>query len=171
MKPLYQSTVVMEVVIHSGGDPFSNDNILASQQLAGAETELATTDSVLGEVASHYPGLSVDDLAKEVTATLRANTQLFQIDVLDLSPTQAASLANNIAAALIRQQLQVTHQVTPQTPAQGSVLVVVQPAQPALSPARPNKLIYIGAGLLIGLLLGTITRSAPRVVRHACPYG
>ena len=156
MKPLYQSTVVMEVVIHSGGDPFSNDNILASQQLAGAETELATTDLVLGEVASHYPELSVDDLAKEVTATLRANTQLFQIDVLDESPTQAASLANSIAAALIGQQLQETHQVTPQTPAQGSVLVVVQPAQPASSPARPNKLIYIGAGLLIGLLLGLL---------------
>ena len=56
MKPLYQSTVVMEVVIHSGGDPFNNDNILASQQLAQAETELATTDSVLGQVASHLSG-------------------------------------------------------------------------------------------------------------------
>ena len=159
-KPLYQSTVLMEVVIHSGGDPLNNDNILASQQLAQAETELATTDSVLGEAASHYPGLSVDDLAKEVTATLRANTQLFQIDVLDPSPTRAANLANSIAVALIKQQLQVTQQVTqkatPQTPAQGAVLVIVQSAQPALSPARPNKLIYVGAGLLIGLLLGIL---------------
>jgi non-specific protein-tyrosine kinase len=156
MKPLYQSTAVMEVVVHSGGDPFSNDNILASQQLAQAETDLATTDSVLGEVASNYSGLSADDLAKEVTATLRANTQLFQIDVLDPSPTQAANLANGIAAVLISQQLQVTHQVTQQTPGQGAVLIVVQPARPALSPARPNKLIYIGAGLLIGLLLGIL---------------
>ena len=46
--------------------------------------------------------------------------------------------------------------MTLQTPAQGAVLVVVQPARPALSPARPNKLIYIGAGLLIGLLLGML---------------
>jgi len=156
MKPLYQSTALMEVVIHSGGDPLNNDNILASQQLAQAETELATTDSVLGEAASHYPGLSVDDLAKEVTATLRANTQLFQIDVLDPSPTRAANLANSIAVALIKQQLQVTQQVSQQTPAQGAVLVIVQSAQPALSPARPNKLIYVGAGLLIGLLLGML---------------
>ncbi len=166
MKPLYQSTVLIEVVVRSGGDPLTNDNILASQQLAQTETNLATTDSVLGEVASHYQGLSVDDLAKEVTATLRANTQLFQIDVLDPSPTQAANLANSIAAVLIRQQLQVTRQVTQQTPvpgqvtqqtpAQGAVLIVAQPARPALSPARPNKLIYIGAGLLIGLLLGIL---------------
>ena len=156
MKPLYQSTALMEVVIHSGGDPLNNDNILASQQLAQAETELATTDSVLGEAASHYPGLSVDDVAKEVTATLRANTQLFQIDVLDPSPTRAANLANSIAVALIKQQLQVTQQVTQQTPTQGAVLHIVQSAQPALSPARPNKLIYVGAGLLIGLLLGML---------------
>ena len=160
MKPLYQSTAVLEVVIHTGGDPFTNDNIVASQQLAQAETELATTGPVLGEVAANYPGLSVDDIAKEVTATLRANTQLFQIDVLDPSPTQAANLANSIAAVLIKQQLQITHQVTQQTPAQtaaqDAVLVVVQPAQPASTPARPNKLVYIGAGLLIGLLLGIL---------------
>ncbi len=156
MQPLYQSTALMEVVIHSGGDPVNNDNILASEQLAGAETQLATTNAVLGAAASHYPGLSADDLAKEVTATLRDNTQLFQIDVLDPSPTRAANLANSIAQALIEQQLQVTQQVTPQTRAQGADLVVVQSAQPALSPARPNKLIYVGAGLVIGLLLGML---------------
>ena len=156
MKPLYQSTAVLEVVIHTGGDPFTNDNIVASQQLAQAETELATTGPVLGEVAASYPGLSVDDIAKEVTATLRANTQLFQIDVLDPSPTRAANLANSIAAVLIEQQFQITNQVTQQTPAQDAVLVVVQPAQPASTPARPDKLIYIGAGLMIGLLLGIL---------------
>ncbi len=35
-------------------------------------------------------------------------------------------------------------------------MFIAQPAKPSASPARPNKLIYVGAGLLIGLLLGMV---------------
>ncbi len=152
MKPLYQSTALVEVVVRSGGDPFTKNNVLASQQLASMEAELATIDPLLRQVASHYPGLSVDDLAKEVTASSRTNTQLFEIDVLDPNPTRAANLANAIAATLIAQQLQVTQQ----NPAQGSFLVVAQSARPAANPTRPDKLLNTTAGLLTGLLLGLL---------------
>ena len=156
MKPLYQSSVLVEVMVRAGGDPLTNDNILASQQLAQAEAQLASTYPVLGEVASQYRGLSVDDLAKEVTATPKANTQLFEIDVLDPSQTRAANLANSVAAALIKQQAQMTQQATQPNAAQSSFLVIAQPARPALRPSGPNKLVYIGAGLVIGLLLGIL---------------
>ena len=112
LKPTYQSTVLVEVVVRSGGDPLLNDNILASQQLSETEANLATTYPVLSTVASRYPGLAVDDLAKEVTATTRSNTPLFEITVLDRDPIRAANLANDIAATLINQQLRVT-QTTP----------------------------------------------------------
>ena len=151
MKPVYQSTALIEVLVQSGGTPLVSDNVQASQQLTQTEAELATTDPVLSAVAAAYPGLSVDDLAKEVTANARDNTQLVEIDVLDASPTRAANLANSIATTLINQQLQITQQKT--TP---SFMAIVQPARPATSPARPNKLLYIGAGLLIGLLLGIV---------------
>jgi len=156
IKPLYQSTTLVEAIVNiigsSQSSPLSNDNILASQQVAGTEVELVTTYPVLSEVASHYPGLSVDSLTKEVTATARPNTPLFEIDVLDPSPTRAANLANTIAATLIRQQLQVAQQ----NGAQGNFLVVVQSARPPSSPAQPNKLLYTAAGLLVGLLLGVL---------------
>ncbi len=152
MKPIYQSTALIEVAIRAGNDPLLQDNILASEQLAQTESNLVTTSQVLDVVASHYPGLSADTLAKNVTSTVRSNTQLFDITVEDTSPTQAATIANDIAATLIQQQLQLTQQ--PAT--DPSFLVVAQPAQPASLPARPNKTLNTGAGLLIGLLLGML---------------
>src|SRR5207248_4962053 len=53
---------------------------------------------------------TADQIAKEATTTLRSNTQLFEIDVLDPSPTRAAALANDIAATLIKQQIQASQQ-------------------------------------------------------------
>src|SRR6266516_943231 len=56
IKPTYQSTVLVEVVVRSGGDPLVNDNILASQQLSETEANLATTYPVLSAVVSYCPG-------------------------------------------------------------------------------------------------------------------
>src|SRR6266436_322992 len=72
--------------------------------------QLAVSDSVLREVASHYPGLTTDQLSKQVTSSAKLNTQLFEIDVQDTSPGGASMLANDIANTLIKQQLQVTQQ-------------------------------------------------------------
>jgi Mrp family chromosome partitioning ATPase len=149
--PLYKSSVLIQIAVHSGNNLSDYNNLLASEQLVQTEAVLATSDPVLREVASHYPGLTVEQLAKEVTATPKLNTQLFQIDVLDPSPKRAAALANDIAATLIKQQLQMTQQGTAQ-----SNLLVVQPARPGLNPVQPNVLLNIGAGLLTGLLLGML---------------
>jgi non-specific protein-tyrosine kinase len=82
----------------------------ASDQLVQTEATLATSDPVLREVASHHPGLTVIQLAQEVSSTTKLNTQLFEIDVVDTSPTLAADLANDIAATLIKQQTQAAQQ-------------------------------------------------------------
>lgn len=111
MKPLYQSSALVQVVIRSGNNnQASYDNLLASDQLVQTEATLATSDSVLREVASHYPGLSVTQLSGEVTSSPKTNTQLFEIDVIDPSPARAASLTNDVAATLIKQQLRSIQQ-------------------------------------------------------------
>src|SRR5438067_965556 len=110
MTPLYQSTALVQVTIRSQNNQADYNSLLASDELVQTEAALATGDSVLHEVASHYPGITAEQLAKEVTATSKLNTQLFEIDVLDPSPTRAAALANDIAATLIDQQRQVTQQ-------------------------------------------------------------
>src|SRR6266849_2691018 len=109
MTPLYQSSALVKVTIRSSNNNQADYNsLLASDELVGTEAQLATSDTVLRAVASNYPGLTPQALAKEVTAASKLNTQLFEIDVLDASPTRAAELANDIAVALIKQQLQVT---------------------------------------------------------------
>src|SRR5207244_11127215 len=102
MTPLYQSVVLIQVAIHSGNNQADINSLLASDQLVQTEAQLAVSDPVLREVASHYAGLTVERLAKQVTAAPRLNTQLFEINVLDASPTRAAGLANAIAATLIK---------------------------------------------------------------------
>ena len=110
MKPIYQSAALVQVSIRSSDSQAQYDNLLASDQLVQTEAQLATSDPVLREVASHYPGLTVEQLLKQVTSTTKLNTQLFEIDVQDPSPTRAAALANEIANTLIGQQTQVAQQ-------------------------------------------------------------
>lgn len=106
MTPIYQANAVVQVSVRSVNSQADYNNLLASDQLVQTEAQLATTTAVLSEVASHYPGLSVEQLTKKVTATPSLNTQLFTITVLDPSPTRAAALANAIATTLIKQQSQ-----------------------------------------------------------------
>jgi Mrp family chromosome partitioning ATPase/capsular polysaccharide biosynthesis protein len=102
MKPLYQSSTLVQIVIGST----NYNNLLASNLLVQTEQTLAVSNRVLQEVASHYPNLTAHQLAGEVTATPMFNTQLFAIDVVDPSPTRAADIANDIAATMIKQQSQ-----------------------------------------------------------------
>jgi len=154
MIPLYQSTALVQIAVRSSniqGDYYSN--LLASEQLVQTEATLATSDPVLREVASHYPEMTVEQLSREVTATSRLNTQLFQIDVQDPSPIQAATIANDVATTLIEQQTQVFRQNTLRSTV---YLLVVQPAQPNFSPVQPHVLLNTAGGLLTGLLLGML---------------
>ena len=110
MTPLYKSSVVVQIAIRSSSNQADINSLLASDQLVQTESQLAVSDPVLREVASHYAGLTVQQLAGEVSSTPRVNTQLFEIDVLDPSPHRAAKLANDVAGTLIKQQLQVLQQ-------------------------------------------------------------
>jgi len=108
--PLYQSSALVQVAIRSSNNQADYNSLLASDQLVQTEASLALSDPVLREVVSRHPGLTVQQLTSEVTSTSKLNTQLFEIDVVDPSPTRAAALANDIAATLIKQQLQVVQQ-------------------------------------------------------------
>src|SRR6266480_4693242 len=112
MVPIYQSTALVEIAIRANNNQADINSLLASDQLVQTEAKLAVSDPVLREVASHYPGLTVQELSKEVTSTPTLNTQIFEIDVQDKSPTRAANLANDITAALTKQEAQFDQQVS-----------------------------------------------------------
>lgn len=111
MKPLYQSSALVQVVIRSGNNNQADyNNLLASDELVQTEATLTTSDTVLREVASHYPGLTASQLGGEISSSPRTSTQLFEIDAIDLSPTRAKDLANDTALTLIKQQAQEMQQ-------------------------------------------------------------
>ncbi|MDQ2902919.1 MAG: P-loop NTPase [Ktedonobacteraceae bacterium] len=105
--PLYQSTTLVLVALQGQNQA---DDITVSAQMAQTESQLVVSSQVLQVVASHYKGLSADQLTREVTASARLNTQLFEVDVQDPDPARAAALANDVATTLISQQLALSQQ-------------------------------------------------------------
>ena len=65
MTPLYQSSALVEIVFIPGNTQSNYDSLLAGQQLAQTEAPLATSGPVLREVASHYRGLTVEQLREK----------------------------------------------------------------------------------------------------------
>jgi Mrp family chromosome partitioning ATPase len=121
------------------------------------EVVLATTGPILREVATRHPGVKADDLASSVTVTSKTNALVFEIDVQNSSPTQAAALANDIAQTLIKQQTtlqkkSVRNDKVP--PAQ--FLFLAQPAQVPVGYIQPNTKLDGELGLAAGLLLGIL---------------
>ena len=111
MNPRYQSSVLVQVVVQLLRITRQTTIVcLPATSLVQTEADLATSDPVLREVATHYAGLTAHQLAAEVTSTVKTNTQLFEIDALNSSPQRAADLANDIAKTLIKQQSQQTQQ-------------------------------------------------------------
>ncbi len=76
--PLYKSTAIIQITIRSQSNQADINSLLASDQLVQTEAQLAVSDPVLREVASHYAGLTVERLAKQVTAAPRLLPTLLQ---------------------------------------------------------------------------------------------
>src|SRR5437588_832889 len=81
LTPIYQSAVIVQITLHSDSNGNQSDytSLLASNQLVQTESELAISEPVLKKVAEHYHGLTTDQLVKEVSSSIKLNTQLFEI--------------------------------------------------------------------------------------------
>jgi len=100
--PTYQSAALVQVVIR--GPSTTVNTLTVTDRITRTEAQLATSDSLLTQIASQYRGLTEAKLKSEVSVTALANTQLVQITVQDSDAKRAASLANAIASALVAQQ-------------------------------------------------------------------
>lgn len=101
---VYVSSALIQVTVHADPAEPEDSSLQASEQLARTNAQLVVGYPVLHAVAPNYVGLTEDALAKEISVSAREGTSLFEIKVFDTSPERAASLANDLAAALIEQQ-------------------------------------------------------------------
>lgn len=114
MTPIYQVSVVMQVKPRLSSDQPGFVDAAVADRLVQTEAQLAISEAVLREVASHFPAMTLDQLLRRVTVTPKNNTQLFEIAVQDASSERAAALANDIARTLLKQQSSLNSQASVQ---------------------------------------------------------
>jgi Mrp family chromosome partitioning ATPase/capsular polysaccharide biosynthesis protein len=104
----YRSSAIVQIVASPAAP--NRPSVFVSDNLVVTQLQLATDPALLADVAKGYPGLSGSRLSSEVSAARYGSTNLMQISVLDTSPTRAASLANDIAAAVAARQAEIRTQ-------------------------------------------------------------
>ena len=114
MTPIYQVSAVMQVTPHLIGNQADGPASLAADRLVQTEAQLAVSEAVLREVASHFQDMTLEQLMRRTQVTPKPNTQLFEITVQDVSPARAAALANDIAQTLLKQQARLNMQASAQ---------------------------------------------------------
>jgi Mrp family chromosome partitioning ATPase/capsular polysaccharide biosynthesis protein len=109
--PIYQVSAVMQMTPHLMDNQADSSAPLAADRLLQTEAQLAVSEAVLREVASHFQDITLEQLMHRTQVTPKPNTQLFEITVQDASPARAATLANDIAQTLLKQQERLNTQV------------------------------------------------------------
>jgi non-specific protein-tyrosine kinase len=159
---VYQADTQLFVVSTSTQDPNAlNQGNTYVQALVQSLTVYANSPSVTRPVVSELKkdpknnipaGYTAQDLADNTTADAPLNKVLINLHVTDTDPLRAATLAN----ALANQYIAVVRANT-RSDATGKSTVtmsVPHPAQTPSSPITPNKILNIGLGLVVGLLIG-----------------
>lgn len=104
MTPIYQVSALMQITPRLISNQPDSSTSLAADRLLQTESQLALSEAVLREVASHFQDMTPEMLMHKTQVTTQTNTQLFAITVQDASPARAAALANDIAQTLLSQQ-------------------------------------------------------------------
>jgi capsular exopolysaccharide synthesis family protein len=151
---VYEATVQVFVATSTAtsGSDLANGNTF-SQDRVQSYTSIANSPAVADPVISSLGlELSGTQLSNKITADAPLNKVLINLHVTDHSPQEAARLANAVAA-----QFATVVQRTEQTDANGNPVVkltVIRPATVPQAPIKPSKLIDVGLGFIIGLVLG-----------------
>jgi capsular exopolysaccharide synthesis family protein len=151
---VYQADVQVFVATSSSASPsdLANGNTF-TQDRVQSYTSIANGPEVTKAVIKQLNlKLTPQDLSDKITADAPLNKVLVNLHVTDNNPTMAAKLANYVAAKFN----QVVQQ-TEQTDANGKAVVkltVIHPATVPTTPIKPNKLLNVGLGFVVGLLVG-----------------
>jgi succinoglycan biosynthesis transport protein ExoP len=115
--------------------------------------EVATSPKVLDKVVEQLGlGTTAVDLANSIEANVSLDTVIIEIAATDPDPRQAARIANAVGTELTKAASDLSPGLADGSEAIRATTLAV--AQVPTSPSSPNILRNLGAGLLLGLLLG-----------------
>lgn len=152
--PLYRASTRLFVSTNSGasvsdlyqGNLFSQQRVLSYAELLRGETVAQRTIDKLGL------DVSATALETRIKASVKPDTVLIDVQVLDESPVRARDIANTLSdefVALVSELETPTAGVLP-----NARVVVEQRASIPTKPVVPNPVRNIGIGLGLGVLLG-----------------
>ena len=155
---VYRADVQLFVAADSGVTDGSQAGLAQGnnfvQDRVQSYTSIATSPKVTRLVIDKYNlALTPQQLADKITSDAPPNKVLINLHVTDRSPRTAAKLANAVAKAF-KTVVESTEQPDAGRAVRSSSSRVIHPATIPSSPIKPNKVLYIGLGLVVGLLLG-----------------
>ena len=176
---VYQANAQVFVSSYTVQSTSSQDGLNTSSlqaRVSGAYPDLATAPEMLAAVLANKQvtdrldktdtTLSASDLKKKISADVAANSFVVSLHVQDTNAETAALLANALTDAYVNLVPNFYEQQVPTTITQADGTVKAGPPNPAVQmrvtqeatvpagPIKPNKIINIGVGFVIGLLVG-----------------
>ncbi|QPG72103.1 polysaccharide biosynthesis tyrosine autokinase [Mycolicibacterium mucogenicum] len=155
--PLYQASTQLFVSASASGTATDiNQGNLFSQQRVISYAQLLMGKTLAQRTVDKLKlGIPAAELQSKVKATVKPNTVLINVDVLDASPVQAAEIANALSDEFVNM---VRELETPEHGVQPDARVVVEqrasvPERPVVPDIVENILIGLGVGILLGIVL------------------
>lgn len=152
--PTYTATSSVFLTVESGGTAGElSQGATYAERTVTSYVKVATTAVVLQPVINELSlDLTPEQLARKLTVTSPASTQIITVTASDDSPTQAAALSNAVSKKL----LSAVDELAPAGP-DGARLVsatIIDDAVAPLTPASPRPAVNLALGGMLGLLLG-----------------
>jgi receptor protein-tyrosine kinase len=158
--PLYQASTRLFVSASSGssvaetyqGNRLSQERVISYAELVQGETLAQRTIDRL------HLDMTANQLRSAVHASVKPETVLLNVDVLDQSPVRARDIANALSDEFV---VMVRELETPQNGATPDARVVVEqratvPVHPVVPKITQNIAIGLGLGILLGIALAVL---------------
>ncbi|MBE7194199.1 MAG: polysaccharide biosynthesis tyrosine autokinase [Gordonia polyisoprenivorans] len=154
---MYEATATLYVQFSSGASSTSSSDVSNTstfvQDQVQSLTDFANSDQVTKRVVNQlHLAMTPDDLASKISADAPLNKTLINIHATDEDATLAANITNRVVADF-SVAVENASRVDPSGPPLLSVNVTHAARVPS-APVKPNKVLNIGLGFVLGLLLG-----------------
>jgi len=160
--PTYEAGTSLVVENKEVDNTSPYEDILASQALAKSLIIIAQSAEIRRSVAADLadPGISEESLSKRSQVELANNTNIIIITVQDTDPVRVAKIAGKYA--------EVVAQRVPEYMSNVNVLILDQATVPQKAHG-PRMLLNVGAGVMLGLILGLASAYIAEFMRENNP--
>lgn len=168
--PLYQASTRLFVSTSGGsslaetyqGNRVSQERVISYAELLQGQTLAQRTIDKLGL------DMSADSLKENVSASVKADTVLISVSVLDMSPVRARDIANTLSDEFV---VMIRELETPESGAPPSARVVVEqrasiPDEPVVPKTTRNIAIGVAIGLLAGIVFAVLRDVLDNTVKN-----